>query len=345
MRLEISGIGIVTGFTSIEVRVKSDTSFTLKLTPDVGSCLTSTIHVKVCKDPPRIHSFASSTKLLADATPVRLSWTVTGADRLAIEGIGDVTGRSHIEVHPRRDTRYTLVATSPFGQVAKSTVDVQVSRKPPTIIEFRSDREFLNDSTPVELSWSVSGEAHEIFIEGVGAVARSGRVRVRQRRNTVYVLRATSVFGYASESRLCVRVSDTPPRIERFSANPLFVREGMETEIQWKIDGAEEVRIDPKIGSVPPEGRVTVRLGREAEFVIIAKSYFGATSAGALSIRLLKATALGCNSTTRPEAATHLAFQRHTRLGDRNVTLLGTSRTELRAPKGSGRGDKGIRVH
>jgi hypothetical protein len=120
----------------------------------------------------------------------------------------------------------------------------------------------------------------------------------------------------------------------------------METEIQWKVFGAAQVRIEPKIGSVPAEGDVTVRLGQEARFVIFAESYFGVTATAAFSVRLLKATALAIDSAARKVAATSLAVQKHTALGNGRVTALGTSGTDLkRSSNGSLRPDEWHEFH
>lgn len=145
-RLEVLGVGEVTGLTSIDVHVRRDSVFTLVLTPDEGPPLQKTLQVQVCKEPPRVQSFTVSKDFLVAREPVRLIWKVTGAERIEVDnGIGEVTGKSHVDVLPRHDCVFTLAATSPFGVVANASVTVRVSKVPPSIIYFRSDRGFLDE--------------------------------------------------------------------------------------------------------------------------------------------------------------------------------------------------------
>lgn len=199
-----------------------------------------------------------------------------------------MSGRLFTDILPRTDTTYTLTATSPFGVAARTSVKVEVSKAPPAIHYFRADRTVLCDARPVELSWRVCERGHEVIIDGIGVVPREGSLRVSQKGDQMYVLRATSAFGYSSESRCTVEVSKVAPRIEFFFADPMFLREGMETEIRWRVTGAERTTILPKIGSVPSVGEVKVRLTQEAQFSLSAESYFGVRAAATLTIRVLK---------------------------------------------------------
>lgn len=333
--LEIAGIGEVTRQNSVDVRVKRDTVFTLLLTPDEGAPLRKSLQVQVCKDPPKIHSFTASKSLLIDATPVCLTWNVTGAERVEIDNsIGDVTGKSHVNVRPRRNSSFTLMAISPFGVVAQASVQVRVSTAPPSIVYFRSDRNLLSDPRPVELVWKVSDGAHEVLIDGVGAVASEGSLRVAQKRDTVYVLRATSFFGYSSESQVEVLVSKEAPRIEAFAANPAFVREGMEAEIRWKVSGADHVVIEPKIGLVAPDGRLKVRLGREAQFTLSAQSYFGVLVVAKLVVRLLKSTTLAVDQGTSLTRLGPGGRVQSTTLETRGTTLRATATSLAESSRG-----------
>jgi serine/threonine protein kinase len=288
-RLDIPGVGEVTSRTSIEVKIRRDTTIELVLTPRQGSPIKKSIQIRVSKASPIIHFFTTSAHLLDRPDPARLAWSVAGAERIEIDnGVGDVSGRAFTDTLPKADTTYTLTATSPFGVVAKTSVKVAVSKVPPAIRYFRADRAILCDARPVELSWKVCERAHKVMIDGIGVVPREGSLRVSPKRDQVYVLRARSAFGFSSESRCTVEVSKVAPRIEVFSADPMFLREGMETEIRWKIAGADRTTIFPKIGSVPTTGQVKVRLTQEAQFSLAAESYFGVRASATVTIRVLK---------------------------------------------------------
>ncbi len=341
-RLELLGVGEVTGLRSIDVKVRRDTVFTLVLTPDEGPPLQKSLKVQVCKDPPKIQSFVAGTDYLDMPVPVRLAWNVSGAERVEIDnGIGDVTSKSHVDMLPRHDCVFTLTATSPFGLEARASVTVRVSKAPPSIIYFKSDRSFLDDSKPVELAWKVSDDAHDVTIDRLGPVPREGRTRIAQRTDTAYNLRATSYFGYSSGKCLEVRVSKEPPRIETFAAHPLFVREGAETEIRWKVTGAERVVIEPKICSVGAEGSLKIRIGQEAQFELCAESYFGVQATARLVVRVLKATTLAADSATKLAARRPVGSWHPTVLDTRWTTLPATGTPSAPSSAGFRRGPIG----
>lgn len=293
LRLELGGIGEVTNLTSIDIPVQRDTDFRLVLTPENGSPIVKTVRIVVNKRPPEIHSFRASQTLLLRGAPVHLSWNVTGYERLDIDnGIGSVSKQTSVNVCPRRDTTYKLTATSLFGVSTTAEVGVKVSTVPPSIAFFRSDRKLLTDHNLVTLNWDVSDDAHEVLLSGIGKVARSGKLTISQRRDTVYTLRARSYFGFSSSASVQVLVSKAPPVIEVFTASPAVVREGSEVVVIWKVSGAESVRIEPSFEDVSSEGRHTIWADKDTHLTLNAVSYFGVGATRSIEISLLKTTAL-----------------------------------------------------
>jgi len=115
-RLEVVGVGDVTGRAFIDVDVKRDTEFTLRLIPNEGPDISRSLRVHVSKEAPQIHAFSLSQDFVQDAKPVRLSWEVTGADHVGIDnGVGVVKSRSYVDLRARKDARFTLTAVSLFG--------------------------------------------------------------------------------------------------------------------------------------------------------------------------------------------------------------------------------------
>jgi len=339
-RLEIDGIGNVANFSSMDVPVRQDTVFRLVLTPESGSAISENVRIEVDKQPPKIHFFHSAETLLKKATPVRVSWKVTGAEQLEIDhGVGDVSGRTFVDVLPKSETVFKLTATTLFGVSATATVRVQVSTAPPAIVFFQSDRNLLGDGRPVNLSWEVSDEAHHVLISGIGPVSRKGTLSIFQKCDTAYVLTATSYFGHSSSTSLRVAVSKAPPVIERFTAWPPVVQKGMEAVVTWKVYGAESVRIEPRFGRVPAEGQRTIRVDKEEQFTLKATTYFGVVTSRSVGIRLLKVTVLGVSSqsktlqTTLNTAHTDLSASRST-LPHTGTNLVPPSATSRPYSKG-----------
>jgi len=287
-RLELRGIGDVTSRTAVDVTVRRDTDFELVLTPDAGAPIAKRLRVEVDKRPPSIKAFTTSNALLTRPTPARLSWSASGAERVELDnGIGDVTGRSSIDVLPRGDTRFTLTATSPFGVQTVATVDIRVSSTPPEIISFRSDTPYLTNGEPVSLSWEVSPDAESIVLAGCGPVNHRGRIELDQRRNTEYVLTATNYFGKSASTRIQVLVSGAPPVIRDFRINPSAAAEGMEVALTWNVTGAERVSIEPGLGLVPVHGAHPLRANGDQEFILRAESPYGVVATKRARLRCL----------------------------------------------------------
>lgn len=89
---------------------------------------------------PAIIMFSADRIALNDARPVRLSWEVSGAARLDIPGVGEVTSRTSIEVKIRRDTTLELVLTPSQGKSIRKSIQIQVSKAPPAFMLSRRVR-------------------------------------------------------------------------------------------------------------------------------------------------------------------------------------------------------------
>jgi serine/threonine protein kinase len=309
-RIEIKGLANVTGREWLDVNVTRDTTFELVLTSFSGQQISKTIQIEVSQAPPVIHFFNCSTAMLTAAKPAQLSWRVSGSAQVVIDqGVGDMTARSNIDVLPRRETTYTLTATSLFGVSVRAMVRVQVSTVPPTVL-FESDRSLLEGDASAALSWSVSNDADEVSISEVGLVAKSGSVKVRPRQDTVYILTATSYFGYSTTSRLHLEVSKAPPVIEDFKVSPPFLREGADASVRWRVDNAEEVILEPGYGPVATQGHMDVKSPSSGKFQLRAISYFGVTTTKEASITILKTTVLSEKQTKLTAKRTLLTSKR-----------------------------------
>lgn len=75
---------------------------------------------------PTINSFTANPGTVTAGTSSSLSWNVTGATSLSIDqGVGDVTGKTSINVSPTATTKYTITAANSSGNsTATSTITV-----------------------------------------------------------------------------------------------------------------------------------------------------------------------------------------------------------------------------
>jgi len=292
-RLTLTKVGDVTGRTSADVSVSQDTRFDLVLTQKDGSMIMKSLNVVVDKSPPTIASFTTSIGLLTNATPARLTWSVSGAARLQIDQrVGDVTLLSYADVLPQETTTYTLTATSYFGYTATAAVKVGVSDAAPSIAYFHADAARLEGGQPLTLSWEVSRDAHEVSITGLGKVPPSGKRVLDQRQAQTFVLTAASFFGPKSQAQVAVDVSRGAPQIHRFQAGSTMFREGLETTLAWSVTGAERVLILPEGWEVPASGSRTVRPVRSTRYVLQAISWYGIVATEHVDVSVIRKTTI-----------------------------------------------------
>jgi serine/threonine protein kinase len=235
---------------------------------------------------PAIVEFAADPPTIVDRRPVRLSWSVTGAAKLSISGVGDVTYRAFADVQVRRDTVFTLTLTPPSGPPISQSAWVTVSKAPPVIHVFQTSRALLHRAEPARLSWQVQGADCLTIDNGVGDVTHLTHVDVLPRRDTIYRLTATSPFGVTSTATVDIRVSAVAPIITRFWADRNLLIDRPTVELAWDVSSdADVVTLDP-VGRVARTGRQTVRQFRATEYVLTATSYFGRSSETRLRVEV-----------------------------------------------------------
>lgn len=159
------GVGDVTGKTGATATVLADTTFTLTATNATGS-VTATTAVTVAPAsaiPPEISFFTAAPQLLPpDGGTTTLAWSVTGADNLVIDrGVGEVTGKTSVEVGLRISTTYTLEARGSGGMTSRS-VTVQVAT--PTMTSGCQPHTVLVDGGTIGVSAASLGGGRSVVV-------------------------------------------------------------------------------------------------------------------------------------------------------------------------------------
>jgi hypothetical protein len=172
--------------------------------------------------PPTINDFSASPGAYLAPGSSTLSWNVSGADTLSINGT-DVTALSELVVSPAVTTIYTLTATNGDG-TGEETVTVTVNPAP-VIASFSADRTTINSGESVTFSWqtefatswSISPAPGDVSTQTAGG---NGSVSVSPGASTTYTLTAGSDFGSVSAD-VTVRVAmvATHPVIAEFMAD------------------------------------------------------------------------------------------------------------------------------
>lgn len=290
--IEISGIGDVTKKNSIKIKApKVDTIFTITATTFFGQISTKKLHLTVNKTPPHIiHFLSSQNTVFSKNDPVRLTWNITDAESVYIDnGVGDVTNhKKGVEVLPRKDTLYTITATSYFGAVSKEQVRVSVSKVPPVIKKFESSKLLVSKIEDVVLSWDVEG-AEKIFIsQGIGEVTNKNYISCEISRDTTFVLTAVSYFGSESTSLITIQVLKVPPIIKAFHPDKSIVVDDKPILLSWEVVNASYVFIDNGVGNVSSIGTKEVFITEDTTYTLIATSSFGAISKRTIKVQTSK---------------------------------------------------------
>ncbi|MDR3000681.1 MAG: OmpA family protein [Fibromonadaceae bacterium] len=200
---------------------------------------------------------------------ITLSWVVTNANEVSIEGIGDVSLQGSRRVKPSETTAYTLTATGDGG-VRRETLEIIVESAPGPVIVFSASPEAVQMGQSVTLTWMVT-EATEVEIEGIGKVATQGtrRVRVSDAGISAFTLIATGPGGTKTES-VEVEVLSGPPPVVIFTASSESIQAGQTVTLNWQVTNATEIEIDNDIGKVPARGTKRVKLDESTVFKLTA---------------------------------------------------------------------------
>ena len=172
--------------------------------------------------PPVIGAFAASPEAYLSPGSSTLSWEVSGAQALSVNGV-DVTGQGGLVVSPAVTTDYVLTATNGDGSVqgvATVTVD-----PPARITEFAADQPLVVSGQSATLSWQTQFASAWTISPNPGDVSGltsdgGGSVAVTPLSSTTFTLTAAGGFGDAT-AELAVEVAVPAPHlvISEFMAN------------------------------------------------------------------------------------------------------------------------------
>lgn len=236
---------------------------------------------------PRIHFFKADREVIRDSRPVQLSWDVSGAKKVELSGVGDVTGKTGAAVQIRQNTEFQLILTGTDGKTTSQKIKVKAADELPRIVSFTSGCTLLTSRTPVLLSWQVLGAERVQISPEVGPCPAQGTARVSPLQDTEYRLTASNWLGHSVQGAIRICISKTPPQIITFSLTPPVVRPGGEAILSWQVKGACLVRIEPGIGLAPETGLVKIKISKQTLLTLTAEMFPGIRSQSSVTARVL----------------------------------------------------------
>src|SRR5438128_3578289 len=152
------------------VLVRLSFSFTLLLAIiQIAGCrgvtdATNTVTEASAASAPKI-TFTATPDTISAGSAATLSWNVTGAVTVAIDGVGTVKSVGSTQVTPATTTTYTLHAAGAGGQ-AQATATVSVGQS--ADFTFTANPSAITPGASTTLSWVAANETSVTIDNGVG---------------------------------------------------------------------------------------------------------------------------------------------------------------------------------
>lgn len=228
------------------------------------------------------YQIAPTATLVADPTLIKagevstLSWTSTRATSCSINpDVGAVDLNGSVTVTPVKPTTYTLTCTGYGGTVNRTATIGFV--KP--VADIRAVPETIQEGESASLSWVFSNATSAVVNQGIGEVQLGQTVEVNPAQTTVYTITATGPGGTATDSVTVGVIPANPPPTVSISADPVVVSRGEAAVLSWSSTNAESATMDQGVGSVGPNGSVTIHPKATAIYTITATGPGGNGSA------------------------------------------------------------------
>ncbi|MCL1967263.1 MAG: OmpA family protein [Fibromonadales bacterium] len=193
--------------------------------------------------------FTVSPDVVSKGQSATLTWQVSNASSVEIEGLGTVEASGSKKVKPTANTTYTLTASGDGG-TRTSSVDVEIAAGPVPIILFSANPESIQTGHSVTLKWEVANATEVSIDNGVGKVQPKGSKQVKPTSNIAYTLTATGEGGTKSET-VEIEVAEPPPIEARVNLQGVTFGSGNATltpNAKKVLDGvAEQLLANPKV--------------------------------------------------------------------------------------------------
>tara|TARA_R100000935_G_scaffold58869_1_gene98824 strand:+ start:6106 stop:8166 length:2061 start_codon:yes stop_codon:yes gene_type:complete len=157
------------------------------------------IKINTNKVNPKILTFASSTGIRKDHSPVELYWTTKNTSEVIISNIQDsFRSNGRAEVNPTFKTIYVLKAIGHFDQIVEQQIEIDVIQ--PKILKFNYEINLDEGIDNIDLSWETEDASNLEISPKVGIVSSSGVSHVKIRKETTFTLTALGHFGMVEKT-------------------------------------------------------------------------------------------------------------------------------------------------
>lgn len=227
--------------------------FTLAITSPGGFEITR--DAAVAFDGPYINVFAAEPNPVRRGRAATLSWSAEQATRVLISGnlsgaiAAETAASGTVEVSPRFNELYTLVATDASARTASASVNVTVSvPRNAEVLSFSATPEAVDLGQPSTLAWEVANAPGGVEISEAGRVLTStaaevGTFSVYPTASTIYTLRAINQGARDASEEVTVTVNETLPTIVSLLATPNPAPSNTRVTVSFQTAGATSSRL------------------------------------------------------------------------------------------------------
>ena len=238
--------------------------FSIALTGQYKAALNVKIAFECPDSAPQVSLSANPLELVRGESST-LSWSSVNADSCVLEPGGVALPPSgSLTVTPTDTTTYIITATGPGGS-ATSYVTVNVYNRPEATFSANPAAIILGESSV--LAWTTTDAESVSISPDVGLVAPGGSAVVTPGETTTYVLTATGRGGTVTASAL---VTVHVPPTAMLSVEPAAIIAGQSATLSWTSQNADTVSIEPGIGTVSPNGTLSVSPSETTSYTITA---------------------------------------------------------------------------
>lgn len=285
VRLE-PGIGVAKpGKECVNVTAAQTTVYTLTAVGADGKSVPRQVTLNVEAAPPaaRIVRFEVLREIGpggASDVQFRLCYEVRNANHAELDNNGGEVVLDEPrcqQVTPAQTNVYTLSATGADGRTVTRQVTVDATKPPsppPQILSFEAVPAGIVAGEKAQLCFQVR-DASSVQIDSGAPRPEPGTERqcvsVAALKTTVYTLMAVNAEGKTTSRQTTIRVSQPPPRILDFSAQPASLRGAGSVRLCYETLNAEGLQIDHGVGAVKPaKGCVDAQVSETTTFTLTA---------------------------------------------------------------------------
>lgn len=190
--VSVDGLSCLDGNEELEVPVSKDRAVEL-IFHNFYTSVTQSILLKANSKFPEIEFFNSNTSIRKDESPVTLSWKVSGAFKVSVNGIKGLNlTEGEMSVRPVLPTTFKLLCEGGFGELSEAELFVDIVR--PQIEEFSYEINLDHGLDNVDLKWKVTDAISVEISPGIGIVPSGGVSHVPIRDETEFTLSAKGLF-------------------------------------------------------------------------------------------------------------------------------------------------------